>query len=105
VAATQRPAQPDRGRSVSSAAAGPAHKPLRKTKKQERLERAIELRTFALKLLGRHGRPIVIVITAQIPGAIADAAAVLRKPIDIDHLLSLTRHLLELEHASNGARS
>jgi hypothetical protein len=56
MAATQRPAQPDRRKPVSGAATGPAQKPQRKTKKQERLERAIELRTFALQLLGRHGR-------------------------------------------------
>src|ERR1700733_7926084 len=51
-----------------------------------------------LQHMDHDARPLVIVITAQIPGAIADAAAVLRKPIDIHHLLSLTRHLLKLEH-------
>jgi len=41
------------------ASAGPscsAQKRQRKTKKQERLECAIEIRAFALQLLGRHGR-------------------------------------------------
>ena len=58
-----------------------------------------------LQHMNNDARPIVIVITAQIPGAVADAAAVLRKPVDVDHLLALTRSLLGLEHASNGARS
>lgn len=58
-----------------------------------------------LQHMDHDARPIVIVITAQIPGAIADAAAVLRKPVEVDHLLALTRRLLGLEHASNGARS
>jgi CheY-like chemotaxis protein len=64
-------------------------------------------REFLLLLqhVDRDTRPLVIVITAQIPGAISDVAAVLRKPVDIDHLLALTRRLLDLDHASNGASS
>jgi CheY-like chemotaxis protein len=49
-----------------------------------------------LRWLARQSgiKPAVIVITAQIPGAIPGASAVLRKPVDVPYLLDLIRQLL-----------
>jgi hypothetical protein len=54
--AAQRPARPGTAKSRKRCAGHPAAEARPKTKKQERLERAIEVRAFALKLLGKHGR-------------------------------------------------
>jgi hypothetical protein len=56
MAITPRPGRHDRRSLTKGPPACLPPKLKRKTKKQERLERAIELRAFALKFLGEHGR-------------------------------------------------
>ncbi len=48
-----------------------------------------------LRWLGRQSgiKSTVIVITAQIPGVIPDASAVVRKPLDVPYLLPLMNQL------------
>jgi two-component system, response regulator, stage 0 sporulation protein F len=48
-----------------------------------------------LRWLGRQSgiKSTVIVITAQIPGVIPDASAVVRKPLDVPYLLDLMNQL------------
>lgn len=49
-----------------------------------------------LQRLSSHARPPLIVITGQAPAPIVGAAAVLQKPVDVDHLIALARGLLRL---------
>jgi len=56
MAVTPRPGRHDRRSLTKGPATYLPPKLKRKTKKQERLDRAIELRAFVLKFLGEHGR-------------------------------------------------
>src|ERR1700722_16444627 len=56
MAITPRPGRHDRLSPTKCPPAGLLQQLKRKTKKQERLERAVELRAFVLKFLGEHGR-------------------------------------------------
>jgi hypothetical protein len=56
MAADQRRARPDRQRSEGGEPNCRPRKIIHKTKRLERVERAMEIRVFALKLLGQQGR-------------------------------------------------